>query len=204
MNNANNSSPVTLKQHHFPFGVRELILDGHKTLTINEQSLFRKDSTTIPLELLQGSPATSRTFSLKWLINSIILIALSIFSYWFSKEYNMPLLQILTLFVVCFAIFAIYQFFANTSNLVIYRNAYTNEHYLYLWNNNPNKILFQEFIKILNQRIDGFEENKANSLSERIELYSQHLAFLHQEKIISDSELSKLSRKIYEKALAAN
>ncbi len=194
---------VTIKQRHFPFGVRELILTGNKSLTINEQSLLRKDSTTIPVEILQTPPARSKTFSLKWLINSIMLIALSIFCYWFAEHYHIPLLHVVTLLVVIFTAYSLYQFFVNTTNLIIYRNAYTNEHYLYLWNNKPNKIEFQAFLQKLNQAIDGFEKSKANSLSERIELYSQHLAFLHQEKIIDDQELSKLSRKVYEKALEA-
>lgn len=199
----NKNNIVTIRQRHFPFGVRELILAGDKSLTINETSLLRKDSTTIPVEILQTPPAQSRTFSLKWLINSIMLLALSLFCYWFAEAYHLPILQIITLLVVIFTVFSIYQFFVNTTNLVIYRNAYTNEHYLYLWNNSPNKFEFQEFLRKLNQAIDGFEKSKANSLSKRIELYSQHLAFLHQEKIIDDKELSKLSRKVYEKALEA-
>ena len=202
MNNANQNSTISIKQRHFPFGIRELILDGQKTLNIKERSLFRQDTTKIPLEVLQGSPASSQTFSLKWLLNSIALIALSIFVYWFAEKYTIPLLHIITLIVVAFTVYSIYQFFINTTDLVIYRNAYTNEHYLYLWNNSPNKKEFQAFLDILNQRIDGFIGDKASSPSAKIELYSQHLAFLHKEKIIDDSELSKLSRKIYEKALA--
>jgi len=201
MNITNSSTVVTLKQKRFPFGIRELILDGHKSLTIKEQSLLRKDDTTIPLELLQSSPASSKTFSLKWLFNSIAMIILSIIVYNFAEKYMLPPLHIITILLVLFSVYAIYQFLENTSNLIIYRNAYTNEHYLYLWNNNPNKKAFQEFLTTLNQRIDGFEIEKAKSTAERIELYSQHLAFLHKEKIIDDKELSNLSRKVYERSL---
>ena len=201
MNSADHSSTISIIQRHFPFGTREITLDGHKSLTIKERSLFRRDSTKIPLEVLQSSPASSKTFSLRWFFNSVAMIALSIFVYWFAEKYALPLLHVLTLLVVIFTVYSIYQFFVNTADLVIYRNAYTNEHYLYLWNNSPNKRQFQDFLNILNQRIDGFIENKANSPSEKIELYSQHLAFLHKENIIDDKDLSKLSRKIYEKAL---
>ena len=201
MDTTKQSSIVTLKQKRFPFGTRELTLEGHKTLTINELSLFRRDQTSIPLELLQSSPARSRTFSLKWLLNTIVLIILSLIVYQFAEKYLIPPLHIITLFLVCFSVYAAYQFFENTTNLVIYRNAYTNEHYLYLWNNSPNKKEFQHFLEILNQRIDGFETAKAKSPAEKIELYSQHLAFLHKEKIIDNKELSRLSRKIYNRAL---
>lgn len=198
---AQQDSVVTLKQRHFPFGTRELILRGHQSLTIKEKSLFRKDETTIPLEILQASPASSKTFSVKWLLNSIALIILSIIVYRFAESYHIPPLHIMTLLLVIFSVYALYQFFENTSNLIIYRNAYTNEHYLYLWNNSPNKRAFQAFLNTLNQRIDGFETAKAKSTAEKIELYSQHLAFLHKENIIDNKQLSQLSRKVYNRCL---
>lgn len=201
MNTTKQSPIIRLKQRHFPFGTRELILDGHQSLTVKECSLFRKDETTLPLEILQSSPASSKTFSLKWLLNSIALIILSIVVYQFAETYSIPPLHIMTLLLVIFSVYAIYQFFEKTSDLIIYRNAYTNEHYLYLWNNSPNKRAFQAFLNTLNHRIDGFETAKAKSTAEKIELYSQHLAFLHKENIIDNKQLSQLSRKVYERCL---
>jgi hypothetical protein len=197
----NHTTSLHLTQYKFPFGERQLHLDENAVLTIKEDSLFRKDCTKIPLELLQSSPAKSQTFSIKWLINSLILFILSGLVYWFTENFGVPYLHALTSLLGIFSLYAIYQFFVHTTDLVIYRNAYTNEHYLYLWNNNPNAAEFQEFIQQLNLRIDRFECDSAASPAKKLELYSQHIAFLHQENILDDNELSELSKKVYEKAL---
>lgn len=192
---------ASLKQRRFPFGKREITLTTDNQLSIKETSLFRRDLTKIPLEILQGSPAYSKTFSVKWLFNTIILFFLSWTSYMISIEYSLLPLNILTSIFAISGVYALYQFFYFTSDLLIYRNAYTNENYLYLWNKRPNKKKFNDFINKLNLHLDGFEIDKAKSPAEKIELYSHHLAFLHSENIINTEELSRLSKKVYEKAL---
>lgn len=192
---------ASLKQRHFLFGTRAITLTSDNQLTIKENSLFRKDTTQIPLEILQGAPAYSKTFSIKWLINTLVLFGIGWLIYIASTEFNIPALNLITLIFAIGGIYASYQFFYYSNNLVIYRNAYTNDNYLYLWNNKPNAKAFKKFIDKLNSKIEGFEIDKAKSPAEKIELYSQHLAFLHSENILSNEELSRLSKKVYEKAL---
>jgi hypothetical protein len=201
MESAESKSIASLKQRRFPFGSREVSISSDNNLIIKEKSLLRRDETQIPLEILQSSPAYSKTFSLKWLINTLLLLALTWVIYTVSERFSVPAINLVTLIFFAASLYAAYQFFYRTSNLVIYRNAYTNENYLYLWNNLPNKTTFEDFLNKLNTRIDGFEMEKAKSPAEKIELYSQHLAFLHSENILTNEELSRLSKKVYEKAL---
>lgn len=201
MESAESKSIASLKQRRFPFGTREITISSDNNLIIKEKSLLRRDETQVPLEILQSSPAYSKTFSLKWLINTLLLLALTWIIYTLSEKFAVPAINLVTLIFFIASLYAAYQFFYRTSNLVIYRNAYTNENYLYLWNNLPNKATFEDFLNKLNSRIDGFEMEKAKSPAEKIELYSQHLAFLHSENILTNEELSRLSKKVYEKAL---
>lgn len=139
----------TLKQRHLLFGSREFIIKDKASLLVRERSMLRQHETTIPLNTLHANPTYSSSFSVKWLLNSLLTFALSVLFFYWGKQFSLPVL-----FIPC-AVFSLttllfgYRFFLYTTRLAIFRHANTNENYLFMWRNRPNQKQFDLFIKSL-------------------------------------------------------
>lgn len=149
------SSPtqITLKQRHLLFGSREFIIRNNEFLLIREQSLFRRHETLIPLKVLQANPTYSSSFSIKWLFNSLLMLAISTLFFYWADRFALTILYIPAIIFSATTVLFIYRFFLYTTRLTIFRHATSNENYLFLWRNHPDKQHFRSFVKILSRLI---------------------------------------------------
>lgn len=145
-------TPIELQQRHWLFGKRHLTLSGQH-LTINESSLLHKAQTRIPLPMLQPNPTYAQSFSMLWLLNTIIVFACAIGCFIAAYKTQVGLLYILAVIFLVGAFIPLQKFLLYTTNLVIFRHAQTNEYLLYLWKDNPNAARFRFFVEELNQRL---------------------------------------------------
>lgn len=145
-------SPLQLNQRHWLFGKRTLT-HNDQYLTINESSLLHKAETRIPLGQLQPNPTYAQSFSIRWLLNTIILFACAIGCAVAGFQTQVGLLQLLAVVFFLGAFVPLQRFFLYTTNLVIFRHAQTNEYLLYLWKDNPNAARFRFFVEELNHRL---------------------------------------------------
>lgn len=148
-----NSSNLQLHQQHWLFGKRDLTLRSNNTLTVREKSWFRQEETTLPLELLQPNPTHASTFAMKWLLNSLFIGSISLLFGYLGIRFNAVVLYALCAIFTVFTLVLLYRFFVYTTNLVIYRHVQTNENFLYLWKDKPNREEFWEFTHELTRRI---------------------------------------------------
>ncbi|WP_020559049.1 hypothetical protein [Thiofilum flexile] len=145
-------TPIELQQSHWLFGKRHLILAGQQ-LTIHESSLLHKAQTRIPLATLQPNPTYAQSFSMRWLLNTIIVLALALGCLIAAYVTKIGLLYILAFIFFVGTFVPLQKFLLYTTNLVIFRQAQTNEYLLYLWKDNPNAARFRFFVEELNQRL---------------------------------------------------
>ncbi|HRJ52445.1 MAG TPA: hypothetical protein PLE99_06745 [Candidatus Thiothrix moscowensis] len=144
---------IRLRQKHWLFGKRELVLRDNDTLTIREQSLFRRDETTIPLDVIQPNPTHASTFSMKWLLNSLFIGSITALLLTWAIQYaSVPLYGLSAIFAGT-TLVLLYRFTMYTANLVIYRHLQSNENFIYLWKENPNEKDFWQFTNELSRRI---------------------------------------------------
>ncbi len=146
------SSPA-LKQRHLLFGSREFMIKGNTSLLIREKSLLRQNETLIPLSTLQPNPTLSSSFSIKWLLNSLLTFALSILFFYWARHLSLPALYIPGAVFSLATLLFCYRFFLYTTRLTIFRHAHTNENYLFLWRDRPNQQQFGAFITLLTRAI---------------------------------------------------
>ncbi len=144
---------IRLRQKHWLFGKRELVLRDNNTLTIREKSLFRKDETTIPLDILQPNPTHSSSFSMKWLLNSLFMGSVTVMLLKWAVTYSSMALYALAIIFSGTTLVLLYRFFLYTTNLVIYRHIQTNENFIYLWKEKPNSGDFWYFTHELSRRV---------------------------------------------------
>lgn len=149
----NNTQDIHLLQKHWLFGKREFVLRSDDTLTIKEQSWFRKDETTIPLDILQASPTYATSFSLKWLLNSLFIGSITILIVAWAIHLSSIALYGLAIVFGGLTLVLLYRFFLFTTDLVIYRHALTSSNFVYLWNEKPTFGEFLYFINELNRRL---------------------------------------------------
>lgn len=149
----------TLKQRHLLFGSREFIIQDHVSLIIREKSLLRQHETLIPLNTLQANPTFSSSFSVKWLLNSLLTFALSILFFYWAGHFSLPVLYLPSAVFSLTTLLFCYRFFLYTTRLTIFRHATTNENYLFLWRNRPDQQQFNLFITSLTKSIKA-SQNK--------------------------------------------
>lgn len=145
----------TLKQRHLLFGSREFVIKDNLSLIIREKSLLRQNETLIPLNTLQANPTFSSSFSVKWLLNSLLTFALSILFFYWAGHFSLPVLYMPSAVFSLTTLLFCYRFFLYTTRLTIFRHAGTNENYLFLWRNRPDQKQFDAFITLLTQSIKG-------------------------------------------------
>lgn len=146
-------SPLHIKQKHFLFGTRELSINDDNQLFIREKSLLRSAETSIPLEQLQPHPTFAKSFSLVWLVATLLAFAFGVTAVFLTQHLLPTLMTVIA--VVCFLITLIfaYRFALYTTDLVVFRHIRTNEYLLYLWRDKPNAARFSFFLEELNQRL---------------------------------------------------
>lgn len=149
----NDTHEIHLLQKHWLFGKREFVLHTDDSLTIKEQSWFRKDETTIPLELLQDNPTYATNFSLKWLLNSLFIGSITLLILSWAIQLSSIALYGLSIVFAGMTLVLLYRFFLFTTDLVIYRHAQTSDNFVYLWNEKPTFGEFWYFVNELNQRL---------------------------------------------------
>lgn len=154
----NDKHPIRLRQSHWLFGKREFILHENDTLTIRERSLFRKDETTLPLDVLQPNPTHASSFAMKWLLNSLFIISITALLLFLAVKYDAMVLYGLAVIFGGLGLVLIHRFFLYTTDLVIYRHVQTNENFLYLWRENPNAGDFWQFTNELSRRVSAEKE----------------------------------------------
>lgn len=142
-----------LKQRHLLFGSREFIIKGTESLLIREKSLFRHHETVLPLHTLQANPTYSSSFAMKWLLISLFMATLTGLVSYTAHHFALPALYLFAAVLGGTTIVMLYRFFLYTTKLTIFRHAVSNENYLYLWQNRPNKRHFETFIRELSQLI---------------------------------------------------
>lgn len=148
-----------LKQRHLLFGSREFIIQDNLSLMIREKSLLRQHETLIPLNTLQANPTFSSSFSVKWLLNSLLTFALSILFFYWARHFSLPVLYLPSAVFSLTTLLFCYRFFLYTTRLTIFRHAATHENYLFLWRNRPDQQRFDLFITSLTQSIKA-SQNK--------------------------------------------
>ncbi|HPQ95843.1 MAG: hypothetical protein KDI44_08015 [Thiothrix sp.] len=146
-------SHAYLKQRHWLFGTREFVIKDSRFLLVRERSLLRSHETLIPLELLQANPTYSTSFSIKWLLNSLFMAALTLTLLLLSQKYASILLLLLAFPFGGAALVLLYRFFLYTTRLTVFRQRHTNENFLFLWQNKPDTTQFRTFITRLNHLI---------------------------------------------------
>lgn len=155
----NDTYDIRLRQKHWLFGKRELVLHDNNTLTIRENSLFRKDETTIPLDILQPNPTHSSSFSVKWLLNSLFMGSITALILNWAINYSSLALYCLAAVFGGTTLVLLYRFLLYTTNLVIYRHTQTNENFIYLWKEKPNSGDFWYFTNELGRRVAMLRNN---------------------------------------------
>lgn len=143
----------TLKQRHLLFGSREFIIKDNVSLIIREKSLLRQNETLIHLNTLQANPTFSSSFSVKWLLNSLLTFALSILFFYWAGHFSLSILYIPSAVFSITTLLFCYRFFLYTTRLTIFRHASTHENYLFLWRSRPDQRQFDVFIALLTRAI---------------------------------------------------
>ncbi|MEZ5536213.1 MAG: hypothetical protein R3F02_11400 [Thiolinea sp.] len=147
------TTETKLRQRSLLFGNREFIIRNNEFLLIRETSLFRRHETLIPLKALQATPTYSSSFSIKWLFNSLLALALGILFFYWADRFTLPILYIPGAVFLATTLLFVYRFFLYTTRLTIFRHATNNENYLFLWRNRPDKQKFEQFIQKLSRLI---------------------------------------------------
>ena len=146
-------SPLQLKQNHWLFGKRTFTLDADQHITVQESSWMHRAETRIPLAMLQPNPTYAQSFSVRWLLNTIIILVCALACVVAAYNTTIGLFYVLAVIFLLGSLIPLHRFFLHTTNLVIFRHAQTNDYLLYLWKDNPNAARFRFFIEELNHRL---------------------------------------------------
>ena len=141
---------TSLKQRHLLFGRREFTLKGNTHLLVREKSLLVQFETLLPLSTLHPDPTQASSFAMKWLLNGMFLASLTGLISYCAHQFSLPILYIFAAVSAGSTLVMLYRFALYTTRLTIFRHAGTNENYLYLWHNRPDKKRFEAFVKELN------------------------------------------------------
>ena len=144
-----------LKQKQFLFGSREFIIKGNDTLVVKENSLAKHHETQLPIRLMQATPTQSASFATKWLLFSLFAGTLSALVYYWAIQQGLLILYVLTCILFGTTLVLLYRFFLYTTRLTVFRHVSSNEGFLYLWHNKPDKKQFEEFVDTLSQLIQA-------------------------------------------------
>jgi len=210
-NNSGNSTPKAeepgritdrvFHQRHQATGVEQIFeIFNKKHMQIEQRHLLGNKSYQINLSLLEPWPAQQRRISWRWLFSTIYFaITTLVFTIYLSQNANTNSIGNLMPFIFIFLLLSLaslLMFFLRSPHVTVFRSRYCGTVLISLFQNNPDKEPFRNFVEELKNRILMASQSVKTDKHKMLLFEFKTLQRLMNEGILPATELEKAKNRI--------
>lgn len=188
-------------QRHQATGVEQVFeIFNKRHLKIDQNHLLGNKSYQINLSLLEPWPAQQRHISWRWLLSTVYFaITTLVYSTYLYLHVSSASLGHLMPFIFIFLLLtlaSLLMFFLRSPHVTVFRSRYCGTVLVSLFQNNPDKEPFREFVEELKNRILMASQSVRTDKHKMLLFEFKTLRRLMNEGIIPASELEKAKNRI--------
>lgn len=188
-------------QRHQATGIEQVFeIFNKKYLKINQRHLLGNKSYQINLSLLEPWPAQQRHISWRWLLSTVYFaITTLVFSVYLYENANTAMLGRLMPFIFIFLLLtlaSLLMFFLRSPHVTVFRSRYCGTILVSIFQDNPDKTQFRDFIDELKSRILMASQAVKTDKHKMLLFEFKALRRLMNEGIIPATELEKAKSRI--------
>lgn len=182
-------------------------VEGNRDVHMHYKSLFKSQSQTFPLDLINPRPGLNKSINLAAGIAALFLlliIGFCLLGYAQNPErFSQPLL-VLTILFLPPALVALWFFNASFTPSVVFFRVDDGDEMFKIPQFPHNKVELEQFAKDLSERIESIRYPGNLSHAEQVELYQKHLDFLLNEQVLSQSEYDAALHRLETRRASGN
>jgi hypothetical protein len=198
------------QQRHQATGIEQVFeIFNKKYLKIERRHLLGNKSYQINLSLLEPWPAQQRRISWRWLLGTVYF-AITTFTYSFYLYHHASSVSLSRLMPIIFiflllTLASLLMFFLRSPHVTVFRSRYCGTVLVSLFQNNPDKKQFRDFVEELKNRILMASQSVKTDKHKMLLFEFKTLRRLNNEGVLPASELEKAKHRIPNmKAIAQN
>ena len=210
-NESGNSQPEKLRdrqvtdrvfqQRHQATGVEQVFeIFNKKYLKIERRHLLGNKSYQINLSLLEPWPSQQRRISWRWLMSTIYFaittFAYSFYLYQHASSMSLGRLMPIIFIFLLLTLASLLMFFLRSPHVTVFRSRYCGTVLVSLFQNNPDKKQFREFVEELKNRILMASQAAKTDKHKMLLFEFKTLRRLMNEGILPATELEKAKSRI--------